>query len=66
MSETISKHFIAFDNDANLNLFDPETCKSEFETQQEAFDIAVMWKKATGHSISIKCIYTVESEFITL
>lgn len=46
MSETTNMHFIAFDNDANLNLFDPETCKSEFENQQEAF-----WERVVGADV---------------
>ena len=65
MTKHHNTHFVVFDSDANHNLFDIETFETEFETQQKAFDVAKVWKKATGHTLTIKCIYTVEADFIT-
>ena len=66
MSQAINTYYVVFDNDQNINLFDINTLVSEFETQQEAYDVAMAWKKATGHSITVKCFYTVEQQLWTL
>lgn len=66
MTKTIEFYYIVFDNDTDMKLFNPDDFKIKFDDQQEAFDIAVKWKKATGHNISLKCIYTREAEVITL
>lgn len=66
MNKTINSYYVVFDNDQNVNLFNIDTLESKFETQQEAFDVAMAWKKATGHSITVKCFYTVEQSLWAL
>ena len=65
MSEITSIYYVVFDNVLNSNLFDPSNYQNRFDTQEEAFEVAMQWKKATGDSISIKCIRTVESSMLT-
>lgn len=60
-----NEHFVVFDNDMNCNIFDIDTMQSEWETEQEAFEVAKVWKEKLGHKLTLKCIYTVEREYIT-
>lgn len=65
MSKVTNSYFVVFDSEMNCNVFDINTLKSEFETQEEAFEVAKAWKLATSHTLTLKCIYTTEADFIT-
>ena len=65
MTTITSLYYVVFDNDLNANLFDIHNYQSRFDTQEEAFEVAMAWKKSNpDHSISIQCIRTTKAEMI--
>jgi len=65
MTAITSLYYEVFDRELNANLFDPSNYQSRFDTQEEAFEVAMAWKKSNhDHTISIKCIRTTETEMI--
>jgi len=65
MTKHTNTRFVVFDNDMNCNIFDINTMQSEWETEQEAFAVAKVWKQKLGHTLTLKCIYTAEQDFLT-
>lgn len=66
MTTITSLYYEVFDSELNANLFDPSNYQSRFDTQEEAFEVAMTWKKSNpDHTISIQCIRTTKAEIIS-
>lgn len=65
MTTITSLYYEVFDSELNANLFDLSNYQSRFDTQEEAFEVAMAWKKSNpDHTISIQCIRTTKTEMI--